>query len=295
MHSKSVKGYVFAVLSAVIYGSMPLMSKYIYADGVNPLTLVFLRNAFSLIPLGLLAYGEHKTLKIPGKLLPSIALIGVLGCSITPILLFSSYQFIPSGTATVIHFAYPAVVMIGGLLFFRQKLRLWGVVSMMLCITGICMFYAPEESLDLTGSLLALASAVSFASYVLLLSRFDSSKVSGFLFNFYVTAVCTVFTLIVCLATNSLALPASLSGWGLCVVFSLLVTTGAVVLFQQSTFLIGGDRASILSTLEPITSVVLGCIFFQEPFGIRVALGTGLVVAASILIVLPGKRTQKNT
>lgn len=292
MHSKNVKGYVFAVLSAVIYGSMPLMSKYIYADGVNPLTLVFLRNVFSLIPLGMLAYRERKTLKIPGKLLPSIALIGVLGCCITPILLFSSYQFIPSGTATVIHFAYPAVVMIGGLLFFRQKLRVMGIASMVLCITGICMFYTPGESLDLTGSLLALASAVSFASYVLLLSRFDSTRVSGFLFNFYVTVVCSIFTLIVCLASNSLALPASLSGWGLCVVFSLLVTTGAVVLFQQSTFLIGGDRASILSTLEPITSVLLGCIFFREPFGIRVALGTALVVAASILIVLPGKRKK---
>lgn len=292
MHSKNVKGYVFAVLSAVIYGSMPLMSKYIYADGVNPLTLVFLRNVFSLIPLGMLAYRERKTLKIPGKLLPSIALIGVLGCCITPILLFSSYQFIPSGTATVIHFAYPAVVMIGGLLFFRQKLRVMGIASMVLCITGICMFYTPGESLDLTGSLLALASAVSFASYVLLLSRFDSTRVSGFLFNFYVTVVCSIFTLIVCLATNSLALPASLSGWGLCIVFSLLVTTGAVVLFQQSTFLIGGDRASILSTLEPITSVLLGCIFFREPFGIRVALGTALVVAASILIVLPGKRKK---
>ena len=94
MQNKSIKGYVFAVLSAVIYGSMPLMSKYIYADGVNPFTLVFLRNAFSLIPLALLAYREHKTLKIPAKLLPSIALIGVLGCSVTPILLFSSYQFI---------------------------------------------------------------------------------------------------------------------------------------------------------------------------------------------------------
>ena len=292
MQNKSIKGYVFAVLSAVIYGSMPLMSKYIYADGVNPLTLVFLRNVFSLIPLGMLAYRERKTLKIPGKLLPSIALIGVLGCCITPILLFSSYQFIPSGTATVIHFAYPAVVMIGGLLFFRQKLRVMGIASTVLCITGICMFYTPGESLDLTGSLLALASAVSFASYVLLLSRFDSTRVSGFLFNFYVTVVCSIFTLIVCLATNSLALPASLSGWGLCIVFSLLVTTGAVVLFQQSTFLIGGDRASILSTLEPITGVLLGCIFLREPFGIRVALGTALVVAASILIVLPGKRKK---
>ena len=292
MKSNIYKGYIYAILSAVIFGCMPLMAKYIYADGVNPMSLVFLRNLLALPSLAILAWMQSKTLKVPVKSLPSMGIIGIIGCCVTPILLFSSYQFIPSGTATVIHFAYPAVVMIGGLLFFRQKLRVMGIASMVLCITGICMFYTPGESLDLTGSLLALASAVSFASYVLLLSRFDSTRVSGFLFNFYVTMVCSIFTLIVCLATNSLALPASLSGWGLCAVFSLLVTTGAVVLFQQSTFLIGGDRASILSTLEPITSVLLGYIFFREPFGIRVALGTALVVAASILIVLPGKRKK---
>ena len=31
MNSNTAKGYIFVVLSAVIYGSMPLMSKYIYA------------------------------------------------------------------------------------------------------------------------------------------------------------------------------------------------------------------------------------------------------------------------
>ena len=65
MRSKTIKGCIFAVLSAVIYGCMPLMAKYIYADGVTPFTLVFLRNMFSLIPLGLLAYREQKTFKIP--------------------------------------------------------------------------------------------------------------------------------------------------------------------------------------------------------------------------------------
>ena len=121
MQSKTAKGYLFAILSAVIFGCMPLMSSFVYADGVTPMTLVFLRNALSLLPLGLLAYKEHGSLKIPVKLLPSISLIAVLGCSITPILLFTSYQFIPSGTATVFHFAYPAFVVVGGIIFLKEK------------------------------------------------------------------------------------------------------------------------------------------------------------------------------
>ena len=50
MRYNTLKGCAFAIISAVIYGSMPLMAKYIYADGVTPFTLVFLRNMFSLLP-----------------------------------------------------------------------------------------------------------------------------------------------------------------------------------------------------------------------------------------------------
>lgn len=290
MHSKTTQGYLFAVLSAIIYGCMPLMSKYIYADGVNPFTLVFLRNLFSVLPLGALAYKECKTLKVAIKSLPSISLISVLGCSFTPMLLFSSYQFIPSGTATVFHFAYPAVVMVAGILLFKNKVQITNIVCMLLCVLGVSLFYTPQQTLSPVGSVLALSSAITFAAYVLLLSRFNRRNGSGFLFCFYIAIVSSIFSLIICLLTKNLSLPTTLLGWGLCVLFSLLVTTGAVTLFQQSTFLIGGEKASILSTLEPITSVIIGGIVFKEQIGVRVILGTVLVVTASILIVLLGTK-----
>ena len=285
MNGKTLKGCVFAILSAIIYGSMPLMAKYIYADGVTPMTLVFLRNLFSLAPLALLAYREGKTLKISPALLPSISLMALLSCCITPILLFSSYRFIASGLATVFHFAYPTFVVLAGILFLRKKIRPGSIISVVCCTVGIAMFYTPGESFNLTGSGLALLSAVTFAAYVVLLSRFDSSRISGFLFTFYIALVSCIATFCICIATGNLVFPATLFGWGLCAAFSLLVTTGAVVLFQQSTFLIGGEGASILSTLEPITSVILGVVIFDEPFGIRLLIGTVLVLIASIITV----------
>lgn len=293
MNYKTAKGYLFAVLSAVIYGSMPLMAKYIYADGVTPMTLVFLRNLFAIVPLALLAYRQKKTLKVPKELLPSIGLISLFGCCITPTLLFSSYQFIASGTATVIHFSYPAMVVIAQILFLKKKVMPASIVSVVLCVLGVSLFYSPQETLNFTGSALALLSGVTFATYVILLSRFDSSKVSGFLFGFYVTVVSTVAAFIICLVSGNLVFPVSPLGWGLCIVFSLMVTVGAVVLFQQSTFLIGGERASILSTLEPITSLVIGVIVFREALSSNSLIGSALVVAASILTALADIKKNK--
>lgn len=288
------KGYLYAIISAVIYGCMPLMAKYVYADGVNPITLVFLRNAISLLPLALLAYRQNKSLKIPAKKLPGIALMAVLGCCLTPILLFSSYQYIGSGTATVIHFAYPAVIVIGQMLFLRKKPHLRMLLSVALCAVGISLFYSPQQKLDLTGCLLAFSSGVSFSAYVIMLSRFDRQGIPGFLFNFYVTVVCSIVSFLLCICTDALALPATAFGWGICILFSLSVTTGAVVLFQQSTFRIGSERAAILSTLEPITSLVIGVSVFREAMSLQALIGTVLVLSASVLIAFFDFKAKKD-
>lgn len=95
-------GTVFVIASAVIFGLMPLMSKFIYAHGVNPITLVLLRNTCSLPFLAILALGGKLSLPL---------------------------KAIPSGTATVFHFIYPAVVFLGEkmLLFSApwNRLREW--------------------------------------------------------------------------------------------------------------------------------------------------------------------------
>ena len=121
MNRKPMRGYLFAIVSAVIYGCMPLMAKKIYADGVNPMTLVFLRNALALPSLGALAFSREKFRAVPKAALPQIALLAFLGCTLTPILLFSSYNHMASGTATVLHFIYPAMVVLGGVVFLRKK------------------------------------------------------------------------------------------------------------------------------------------------------------------------------
>ena len=285
MNKQQAKGYIFVLISAVIYGCMPLMAKYIYADGVNPLTLVFLRNFLALPSLAILALINDKTLKVPLKVLPTISLVSFLGCTITPILLFSSYQYLASGTATVFHFIYPAVVVVCELLIFKKKARLGNILGVILCLAGICCFYTPGQIPNLTGSLLALGSGVLFASYILSLSFFKEKMGTGFLFSFYIALSSSIFTLLIGIFTNSIMLPSSLNGWLLCLLFANLVTTGAVVLFQQGAFMIGGEKASILSSVEPATSVIVGAIVFLEPMSIPVIIGSILVIGASIVII----------
>ncbi len=288
-----IKGYIFVISSALIFGLMPLMAKFIYAEGVNPVSLVFLRNVISVPVLAVLALCADGAIKTDLHQLPKICFVALMGCSVTPLLLFCSYNYMSSGTATVFHFVYPAVVVLGEILVFKSKIVYGNLVSVIMCVVGIAMFYNSGSSISLEGSVLALLSGVTYAIYVISLSAFKGIKTSIFNFSLHIASISSVVMLAVALATRQMTLPTSLTGWLLTVLFAVSLNVGAVVLFQKGTFLIGGSRASILSTFEPITSIFAGVIIFKESMTPLTVVGSLLVILASFLIAFLDMRRNK--
>lgn len=275
------RGCLFIALSAVIFGCMPLGASLLYADGVTPMSLVFLRNFLALPVLALLAHRQGG-LSIARGALREVSFAGFVGCCLTPVLLFTSYRYLASGMAATFHFSYPVVVVLGGIAL-REKVGKRAVFCTLLCTAGILLLFDGGGSISLFGAALALLSGVTYASYILLLAHFRHRKVTGFRLSFYISLVCSLCTLLLCLMTHQFALPQSARGWGVSVVFSLALSVGAVVLFQQGTFLIGGQRAAVLSTLEPITSIFVGVLFLGEMLTLRILFGSALTLLASTL------------
>ncbi len=288
-----IKGYLLVILSAFIYGCMPMLTRYIYAEGINRESVVLLRNLLSLPLLAFLTYRQSGSFKVPVKALPAIIVIGLMGCCITPLLLYGSYQYIATGTATVFHFVYPAVVVLIGLVFLRKKVNKATLLAVGICVAGICCFYDPNQPLDWRGCAFALASGVTYAVYIIVLSAFRHKEVAGFKLQFYAGAVCVVSMLAVCLACNLLTLPTTITGWVLCIVLAFIIGFGAVALFQRGTFLVGGERASVLSTVEPLTGVIVGAIVFEEKMTPFSFVGVVLVLSACVLIAMADNKAKE--
>lgn len=282
----TIKGYLFVIISAIVYGCMPLGAKIIYADGVNAMSLVLYRNLLAIPIMALLVKLQGDQLRVTKQELGKVTILSLLGACVTPLMLFLSYNYISSGTATTFHFIYPAAVVLGGIAFFKEKVRIPALLCVVLCTVGACLFYTPEQHIDPFGSALALLSGVVYAAYILLLSRSGLQKMSGFKLSMYMSLVCSAVMLIVCLALGALTFPGSLKGWVACTAFSLVLCIGAVYLFQQGAFLIGSQRAAILSTFEPITSLIVGVAVFKEALTVRSVFGAVLIIAATVGISL---------
>ena len=73
---------------------------------------------------------------------------------------------------------------------------------------------------------------------------------------------------------------------------AIVICIGAVMLFQKGTFLIGAQRAAILSTFEPITSIFVGILFLNETLTPRILLGSAITLVAGVFITLGGKKGE---
>ena len=293
--NRMFKGYLFTILSAVIYGLIPVAAKIAYTNGMNSISLIFFRNFLAVPILFTLTKMNKESAKLDSaKDFLKAAVLALLCTSITPLLLFTSYNYIPGGTATTFHFIYPAVTILGGVFLFKQKANLGRFLCVALCSLGIALFYTPGQELNFFGSAVALISGVTYALYILCLDRFKLSNMSRFKLTMYMSIVSSPVLLTAALVTDSFVMPANATAWAISVLLAALGGAAAGVFFQLGTQYVGGERASILSTFEPITSIVLGVLVYQEALTVRSVLGTICVLAATAMIaVLDMRSTAK--
>lgn len=290
MKNRALYGTAATILSAVIFGCMPIAAKIIYANGSNPLTLTFHRFLFGLPVLFLLCRRTPQGIPLPDRkqaLRLGILALGYVG---TPPLLFSSYRYISSGLATSVHFVYPVLVLLGCALFFRERIGAVKGLCCLLCMAGILCFCDMGDTGSLVGLLIAFASGVTYAFYILYLSRGGLGDLSPLQLGFYLSVYGSVALLALNLALGTLCWNLTPLGWVCSILFSLATSGVATVLFQMGVQQVGPQNASLLSTFEPLTSVVVGMAVFGERLSLRSAAGIGCILAAVVLLSAYEKR-----
>lgn len=285
-------GMLFVILSAVLFGLMPLFATQIYILGGNSLTLCLHRFLFSIPFLYLIIKVKYRmSLKVTHRQLGKIAVLS-LGCAGTPLLLFQAYRYISSGMATTIHFVYPILVLLGCAVVYHEKITLHKKICAALCVLGIMGFYSPGETGALPGVVLAFLSGVTYAFYVLYYSRGGLSDISSYKLSFYLSAFSSFYVFVIGLFTGNMVLKLPLRAWILSVAFAFMVSVLATVAFQTGTKITGPQKASMLSTFEPLTSVVVGAVLLGETLTLKAAAGIVCILLAVLLLALGDRKTQ---
>ena len=186
-------------------------------------------------------------------------------------------------------YTYPAMVAAGAIALRRERLDARKLSALALVSGGIVLLMgsAVGGRLDPLGTVIGLATAVVYAVYIL-----SSQGIAGRVRpQLLATLVCTgaAITLTVGSAALGELRPGDVTaaGWFWLVCLAVVSTVGAISLFFAGLGRVGPTTAAILSTGEPLTTVVLAFFVFGEVLT-PVQLAGGVLVLGGV-VVLSGR------
>ena len=288
---QSTKGLLMVIISGLVFGAGPFVVKTAYQEGARPEIFIFFRYASLSLVLLPFALRKRSVFKAFAKHIGVFLLLAALSIA-TPLLLYLDYNFMSTSIATTIHFLYPALVAVISVVFLREKLSARRLISVLLCGAGIVLMMEFGGEITLPGVLIAAASALTWAVYIVVLSRLKEPEMGTEHILFFIAVLSFVLITTVMLLDGAFAdcvRQMTPLGWLLSAGMGLVTSVFGVAFFAFGVRKTDAQLAAIASTLEPIACVVLGIILLGESFSLRTGIGAVLILSAVILLAWPRK------
>lgn len=278
------KGYIYTALSAIIFGLMPLLTKIIIARGATSLTIPFFRVFYVTIVLFFVLKIKKIDFHLEKRDLLSVMLTSTFGSGLTIIILNESYNYVDTGIATSLHFLYPLFVAILCCFFYGEKIKKKQIISLSFALVGIICFMSKGNG-SLFGYLLAIASGLTYAFYLVKMDKTGLVKMNAFKLSFYLALFTTIEIFTMNLYMQEVVFKMDAIAYVLLLVLALSSSFLATVLLQKGVLLLGSTRASFICLLEPVTSIIVGILWLNEALTLNKGLG-GLAIIISLIIFL---------
>ena len=286
--SKTTTGYILAAIAAASYGTNPLFALPLYSAGMNPDSVLFFRYlmALPLLAAMLIARGRGFGLRT-NQVLPLMGMGVVM--AVSSLTLFESYNYMAAGIASTLLFVYPIMVAVIMAIGFGERLQAQTIGCIMMALAGIALLYRGSDgaTLSLTGTVMVVVSALSYAIYIVganrpRLSAIPTLKVTFYVLLFGVFVFGTRFV-----AGQPLTTPA-IGQWYLWANVIALAVFPTAISFLCTTAAIqriGSTPTAILGALEPATAIFFGITVFGETLTLRDSIGLVLIITAVTLVV----------
>ncbi|HMB25166.1 MAG TPA: DMT family transporter [Anaerolineales bacterium] len=277
---RRLTGILFIVISAASFGTLAIFGKLLYNNGLDTFTLLFLRFSFAACVMALLLFLRKETFP-RGKVLLQLIGMGALGYAGQAFSFLSAIKYASAGLVALLLYLYPMFVFVLSVIVLREKVTWLKVAALVLALTGTALTVDPAGG-QLTGILLAVLSAVIYSIYIIVGTNVMKhvSAVQSSLVIFASAAL--VYGSIT--AVNGVHLPSTNVGWLGIAGIVLVATVIPVATFLAGLERIGPTNASMLSTLEPVVTVLLAGLLFHERLQPITIVGGALILVAVILL-----------
>jgi drug/metabolite transporter (DMT)-like permease len=277
-------GTAMVLGSATAFGTLAIFAKLGYASGLGTeqtLAFRFLLAAIGMVALAVVI-GQNP-LRLRRNQLVTLFVLGAIVYTGQSLTYFIALRSLPASLVVLIAYIYPSLVVLAGWLFLRRSVSSWHWVALAASFAGVAMLVGGARFQLSWALALAIASPTIYTGYILIGERVMSSVPAVAASAVIMSGAALAFCLLAAL-NHELALPRNVSGWAVGVGIALFPTMIAISLFVAGLPRVGAARAALLSTWEPVVTVLLAVVILGDRLSIVQVIG-GLLVMLAVIVV----------
>ncbi len=251
--------------------------KFAYSAGVGATTMLAWRYAIA----ALLIAATVRSPRLPAREHARLWAIGSVFV-FNSITYFRALETIPASVTALVLYTYPVLVALLAAAGGVERLTARGLLAALAAFAGCALTAggAPAaQPLPASGIAWALAAALIYASFIVLAGRFGRG-VPAHVLALHLAQVSAVVCAGLALAGPGLLLPADPRAWVSVAGSGVVSTVLAMTAFLAGMALVGPTRASVLSSLEVIVTLVLAATLLGERLAPTQWAGAALILGA---------------
>jgi len=281
-------GFILVSLAGACYGSSGVLGKMLMNTGLQPETVVMYRVSLGFLILATAFLILNPTsLKVKLEKIPYLMVCGIVGVVVGILTYFYAVKLISASIAVILLYTYPVFALVLAKIFVGERITALKIFAATLVLVG-CFLTVKGYSLTylkLTGLgvVFGLISGFSYSIYMVL-SKIMLKDVNESAVIFYTLGFGSLVLLLINFFNQSLLVSLELDVWVLIVLIAIIPTTLAFTFLIFGLKYLEAGRASIYSTFEIVSAILLAFIFLGERLEIFQGLGAILVVFSIFLI-----------
>lgn len=276
-----LKGFIYAIISAVFFGSAGIFVKNGYSSDFTPVDLLMLQYMIASVILFSMCFIKYRSKLILSKQsLKRLIIQGAFGNTLMTVFFYQSFKYLDVAVATMLLFTYPSMVALASLIILKKKIsgtKIFSIVGTFLGCILVLDILEKGAGINQPGVAFALLSAIFYA-FMNLYAENIVVELPGLVITFYTT----VFSLIVLLVFNygfvskipSVSLPAFTNAALLAFFCEIIPLT----LLYEAIKRIGPVSTSIITSIELPASAVTAFVLLKEKLSLMQVLGILIVV-----------------
>jgi len=276
-------GVALVLISATAFGTNAIFAKLAYREGLATSQLLAFRFVLAATGMwGLALVLRQNPLRFERRSLLALFGLGAIVYTSQSLTYFTALQTLPASLCVLIVYIYPSLVVIAGWLFLRRSVSRLHTLALVGSFAGLVLLVGGAELHVAWGLVFAIAAPVVYTGYILL-SEAVMGRVQAIGASAVIMSGAGLAFSVIALFQGQLSVPRSGSAWIVVFALALIPTMIAISTFLAGLPRVGAARASLLSTWEPVVTVILAVILFGDSFSAVQAMG-GLLILASVVM-----------